>query len=380
MARALIVLALLSGCQLVVDFDRSRIDDAGMDGTDTDGDAAEEASADAADEMATDAAMETSADAGVEASTDAEIEASTDAADGAEAGGDAAECTMPSECDDLVACTMNACTDTMCVFTPDDAACDDTNLCTRDVCGASDCEYTDCAFTASAEALLASALRLTSADGGEGGLLAAVFENDAGAAGTFLGAAALAAGEQTDVDVLLSRDLVDDEMLFVQLFEDLGTVGTYDEGVDTAALDAMGMPVSEVITVNVPAGLPDFRVNVSGDGVDYTFAMAGPDPFNADGQDPTLVLIRGARYRIENSTAGAHPFEFITIDTPDDVIALAQGGAAGTVEAEATIDWIEDGSAVIFTVSAEFEAAIDGYRCTVHPDTMRGLVTFEDAI
>jgi hypothetical protein len=51
---------------------------------------------------------------------------------------------MPIDCDDSVACTLDACIDPAgtCDHTPDDAACDDGNVCTDDTCNTiTDCNY-----------------------------------------------------------------------------------------------------------------------------------------------------------------------------------------------------------------------------------------------
>lgn len=245
-----------------------------------------------------------------------------------------------------------------------------------------DCQATSCSLAIATPAFpeLSTIIRLANVDGGEGGLLAVVFDDDAGAPDTALGALTVAAGASMDLDIELSRPVANDEVIYVQLFEDLGTVGTFDDGVDVAAQDAMAMDVIDNITVALAADLPDFEVVVSGNGSDYNFSMARPSTITIDGADPAMVLIRDRRYRFRNVSAVGHPFEFIVGGLPD-IIQLAQGAATvGDAEGDATIAWDEsDSQDVVFTVSAGFEAAVDSYRCRFHPDDMRAAVTYIDA-
>lgn len=84
--RALVIASVLlaslsiTGCQLVVDFDRSRLD-AGMDlgPAPTDMSVAIDAGTDAGVDAGTDAGVDAGTDAGVDAGTDAGIDAGTDA-------------------------------------------------------------------------------------------------------------------------------------------------------------------------------------------------------------------------------------------------------------------------------------------------------------
>ncbi|MFW6051246.1 MAG: hypothetical protein ACODAU_08735 [Myxococcota bacterium] len=86
-----------TGCELVVDFDRSRIPDAGADGSP--GDAASppndggtdlDAAADGGPDAATDAGSDAATDAGSDAATDAGSDAATDSGVSTDAAPDAA--------------------------------------------------------------------------------------------------------------------------------------------------------------------------------------------------------------------------------------------------------------------------------------------------
>ncbi len=383
-------LLALGGCELVVDFDRSRIvedagddapsdagDDAAVDdaGADAETDAGDDAAADAGDDAGDDAGMDAGDDAGMDAGDDAGPDAGDDA--GMDAGDDAGPmCTMPSECDDMVDCTTNACTAGDCVYTPDDAMCDDMNPCTANTCDMTmGCmATTTCTLTATPTVDLRRLISLESVNGGEGGLLLVVREDDSGSAGNVIEVVTIAAGEQMDVALEFDRDLVDGETLYVELYVDNGVIGTYEDGTDTLAQDADAMDISDSFTVTVPASTADFQVTISGDGADYTFTNALPSTWTVTGTDPALTLVRGARYRFVNESTAGHPFEFLL---SGGAVALSQT-SAGAQEGIAAIGWVEDGNDIEFTVSSEFEMTVDAYQCEVHPATMQGTVSYTD--
>jgi len=359
----------LAGCQLVVDFDRERIgEDMGVDMAMDDEDMGPP------DEDDLGPGEE---DLGVEE----DMGVAEDMFEG-----DAFMCTGPGDCDDSVSCTVDECTGGACSNTPDDGMCDDSNACTTDVCDmTSDCSNTNvCVLDVSGGALtaddLTTVLTVPNVTAGADGFLL-VFEDDGT---TELGVAAVSAGTTSDVAVELTRELVDSEMVLVALFEDGGTIGTWEPGTDPQANDGTS-DVEATVTVTVPANTPAVEITISGDSTDYIFSGARPSTFGTElasltGADPDIVLVRGLRYRFVNATPTAHPLELIIDnaagDTGDDP-QLVQGATAATLEATGSLAWVEDGDAVEVTIASEFEV-IDAYRCGVHTMAMRGAVTYMD--
>lgn len=365
----------LFGCELVVDFDRSRIPEAGVDsgsvdagtmdaGTDEDAGTEDAGPEDAMDD-AGDAAMD---DAGTDAGFDA---------------GPPIECTMPSECDDSVACTTNACTDDVCVFTPVDGMCDDADDCTADTCDAvSGCENDPiCGVTTPATLVLAdltTLLVIPSVEAATAGHVV-IYTNDAGAPSTTaIGSADVAAGTTTNVTVELTRPAVDGETLHARLHRDDGD-GVFEGAAIDMPATLEGMPVFDTFVVDVTAGTPDLELRITGgDGTDYTFGAGRPTTFASDlptGANPALTLLRGFRYRLVNAAAGGHPFELVTGNpgTPQ----LSQAVVGAPLESNADIAWVESGNDVLFTVHMDLEV-VDAYRCSEHVAAMRGNVTYAD--
>ncbi len=350
------LLMVVAGCELVVDFDRSRI----VDGGDVDG-AAADAGADAS--MA-----DSGFDGGDAASTDA---GETDAGE-MDAGGDAGE---------MDAGEMDAGGDAGCAMASD---CDDGEVCTADACeGDGSCTHTPvCAVSLPAPMLddLSTVVTVPRVESPVDGFVV-IHEDSGGMPGAILGFAAVAAGVSTDVSVELDRPVTDGERLHAMLHFDAGVLGTFEAGTDLPAT-LMGATVTDSGVAAVPAGTPAAELTVSGDGNDYAFTARPSTLSLPSGSDPTVTLLRGYRYRLVNLTAGPHPFELVadgaSVGVPaDDVVQLSQA-AVGALEGDADIDWSEDASVSTFTVSASFEANVDAYRCSIHTASMRGPVTYAD--
>ena len=366
----LLALVAMAGCELVVDFDRDRIvDDAGIDMA-MEGD---DMGMPPEEDMGPEADMGPEGDMGPEADMFAE----TDMFEG-----DAFMCTGAGDCDDSVDCTVDECTGGACSNTATDAMCDDTNACTADSCDAiTGCDNTSiCSLDVNAGAItmdLTTVLTVPEVEAGADGFL--VVYDSTGT--TVFGSAAVSAGTSTDVDVPLDRQLGDTDMVVVRLHEDIGTIGTFEDGTDPVAED--GAAIQGNVTVTIPAGTPDIEVTISGDNTDYTFSMARSSAFaptaTLTGADPAITLIRGLRYRFVNTSPGSHPLEFITDGGGGaDTVQLAQGTDVGALEGDAEIDWTDAGMAVEATVDTDFEAAIDGYRCGIHTTMMRAAISYDD--
>ncbi len=96
--------------------------------------------------------------------------------------------------------------------------------------------------------------------------------------------------------------------------------------------------------------------------------------------DPTINLILGKRYRVVVVNAASHPFEVVAKGASSglDTVLLSQG-AAGTLEGDAGVAWVDVGNGTVeFTFAGALASALvaggktPGYRCLNHPDTMRG--------
>mgnify|MGYP004063190521 CR=1 FL=1 len=360
--RGLVTLAtLLAGCELVVDFDRDRIvDDAGVDLGET------------LDDLGTDEDLGTDDDMGADEDLGVEDMGAEDLGPVDMGDVDAFMCTAAAECDDSDACTVDDCAAGACTNTAD--PCDDGNACTGTTCDTgTGCEYASlCSVTGGTLALdLTTAITVPSVTAGADGFVA-VFANDGT---TLYGSAAVSAGTTADVVVPLTVRLGDGEMLVVRLYEDAGVIGTFEPGTDIVAND--GADVEATVTVTVASGTPDIEVTVAGDGADYTFtldrsAMYAPAA-SLTGMDPDVTLFDGLRYRVINTTPGAHPFELITDATDTPQLSQAVDPA---LESDVTIDWTEVGGEVEFTVGATMSAVVDAYRCSIHTGSMTGGVTY----
>jgi len=99
--------------------------------------------------------------------------------------------------------------------------------------------------------------------------------------------------------------------------------------------------------------------NIDGDDVDA--------PINED--NPTIELEENVRYRIENNGWDAHPFAF---ESSDGTVLLSQNGD-GEYEDDETVEWINEGEEVEFTLSESLAGELSTYVCTVH-GSMEGLI------
>jgi glucose/arabinose dehydrogenase len=97
-------------------------------------------------------------------------------------------------------------------------------------------------------------------------------------------------------------------------------------------------------------------------------------------ENPKLILIVGKRYSIQVVHASSHPLQVVAQGTTasSDVVLLAQGGTTGSLESDASVAWTDVGGTVSFTVTTALASALKasglapGYRCEIHPSTMRG--------
>lgn len=91
-------------------------------------------------------------------------------------------------------------------------------------------------------------------------------------------------------------------------------------------------------------------------------------------ENPPLQLEAGTRYRVENGGWSAHPLAFR--DASDNTL-LSQD-ATGLFEADESVDWVDEGEWVAFTLTDTLAEALDNYVCTAHP-SMSGLTGVDPA-
>jgi plastocyanin len=91
--------------------------------------------------------------------------------------------------------------------------------------------------------------------------------------------------------------------------------------------------------------------------VDQSSNIGGMESTN-----PTLTLIEGTSYVIENRVHNIHPLAF---RAEDGTVLLTQDGT-GELEDSEQLNWVDDGNSVELTVTEEFAERVSEYYCTVH--------------
>jgi plastocyanin len=98
-------------------------------------------------------------------------------------------------------------------------------------------------------------------------------------------------------------------------------------------------------------------------------SVEGASDVAGSGENPSLTLTEGTRYRFVNNGGGAHPLGF---QNGSDEYLLNQDGD-GSLEDNSGINYVEDGDGVTFTYTQDLADAVASYRCTVHA-SMEGSV------
>lgn len=116
----------------------------------------------------------------------------------------------------------------------------------------------------------------------------------------------------------------------------------------------------------------------------YQLTAASPSSIGTTGtNNPTLNLEIGKRYRVD--CPDAHPFEVIAkaASFSGDTALATQGAFAPPAESTPGLDWFEGTNFIEFTLAPAFADLMNGtasqapgYRCSFHPSTMRGNVSF----
>ena len=88
--------------------------------------------------------------------------------------------------------------------------------------------------------------------------------------------------------------------------------------------------------------------------------------------NPEITLTAtGTRYRIENNGYPNHPLEF---QDESGTILLSQDDS-GSFENDDSVNWMDNGDSVEFTLTSDLSTQIATYRCTVHSGAMVGDIT-----
>lgn len=99
----------------------------------------------------------------------------------------------------------------------------------------------------------------------------------------------------------------------------------------------------------------------------------GGSGVDGGGENPTLTLTTGTRYRFENNGGSTHPLGFR--NSSGDYL-LNQSGD-GSLEDDSDIGYEEDNDGVTFTYTQTLADQVADYRCTVH-SSMNGSVQTSD--
>jgi hypothetical protein len=139
--------------------------------------------------------------------------------------------------------------------------------------------------------------------------------------------------------------------------------------VDTETPTATATPTTTTPTPT-PTMEGDVSVTVNNVGARAWEVTEGADEVASEGgENPTLSLSVGTRYVVTNDGWDFHPF---ALRDADDDPLLSQS-ADGRYDSDDAVDWVDEGEAFAFTVTADLAADLDYYICTVH-SSMRGSV------
>ena len=128
-----------------------------------------------------------------------------------------------------------------------------------------------------------------------------------------------------------------------------------DEGDSTEGPGDSGTNSSADVTVTIN--------NVGTSAWEVT-SVEGASGVAGSGENPTLTLEVGTRYRVDNNGGSAHP---LGIGNASDEYLLNQNqDESGSLESDSGIDYEEDSDGITFTYAQSLADAVATYRCTVH--------------
>jgi len=108
-----------------------------------------------------------------------------------------------------------------------------------------------------------------------------------------------------------------------------------------------------------------------------------------NGENPNLALIVGQRYQVTVEDLEGHPLEIIAKGPSPDgdrILLSMQPNVEALFENDMEVDWYDPGNgSATFTLTPDLWLALQGnenqspgYRCALHPQTMRGDVTIAE--
>ncbi|MEW6775872.1 MAG: DUF1565 domain-containing protein [Bdellovibrionota bacterium] len=226
----------------------------------------------------------------------------------------------------------------------------------------------------------------------------AIYTDSGNAPDALLGKAQISAGTTSNITVEFDTDkrILTTQDLWARLHIDGGAIGTFEPGTtDTPVLDVDEVEVRDKFAATVGTGAnepADVRVTLAINGTsDYVWAAPFPSTWanyisfpttSPDNRDPTVTLATTTapyyRFEIVNSGGSSHPFQLV-FNSGGDTVLLGQS-AAGTMEADAEINWQEVNSTTVrFSVDDTFGGAsgVNAYRCGVHTGIMRGTIAYD---
>lgn len=116
-------------------------------------------------------------------------------------------------------------------------------------------------------------------------------------------------------------------------------------------------------------------------GSSYRIASQSHPVGTVGADNPVITLQMGKRYRWTFADFFSHPMELFSLNGPS---LLAQGGAVGTLESDATIAWLDTGADMYFNMNGKLGDALRAtgtasYQCQVHPGIMGSTINFSAA-
>ena len=186
----------------------------------------------------------------------------------------------------------------------------------------------------------------------------------------------------SDVLVVANRPLLDLETLTASLHADAPADGVYDANADPVLQD-QGIDIDATFVPFVDPLTPAIRMTMNVINSQWRVLSVEPAqyisslPGGLNNDAPAMRLKEGYRYAFVNNSLSTHPLEFIEkgLTPATDVVQLSQ--AAGvTGPSEGVVNWTENQNTVTWTIPANANLIISGYRSQATP-AVRGDVTFQ---
>ncbi len=146
-----------------------------------------------------------------------------------------------------------------------------------------------------------------------------------------------------------------------------GVLGGLGAAASAVAVSGISSPVMASMHSDVTVTID----NVGASAWELTAVDGSDGVADIDTRNPTLELTTGTRYRFENEGYSGHPLAFRDARNQ----ALLSQEETGRFEDNDTVEWVDNGTAVAFTVTEELAAELNQYICTVHLSMIGGIET-----